>query len=186
MTTGHEHSSLNLFFCDREVVTKRGCFLNYQISCFERWCLAQDHFLWVNMFVTCLSVLPLPSCTAQGCVEWLPCRQGWLEDLWDSFIDFVSCGKTRIVFFGRYLLSSWHARLLFLITNKAHVVKAHYSFCFIQLPSTTVFCGSIWVIFCSQGTSSPLCDVPKNGCWISRKQQGNLLWEDLWNMENGT
>lgn len=145
MTTGHEHSSLNLFHCDREVVTKRGWFLNYRIGCFERWCLALDCFLWKNMFVSCLSVLPLPSCLARGCVQWLPCRQGWLEDLWDSFIDLSAVWQKQNRLFRKALAFILARPPLFLLPNKAHVVEVTCCCC----PSSClqpVFCGSALIL----------------------------------------
>lgn len=113
------------------------------MGCFARWCLAQDYFLWENMFVICLSVLPLPSCLAQGCVEWLPCSQGWLEDLWDSFIDFVNCVAKPELSFSES--TCFHlGPPLFLLPNKAHVVEVTCSFCFFQLPSTSF----LWLCSC--------------------------------------
>lgn len=143
MTTGREHSSFNLFHGDREVVTKRGWLLNHQIGCFERWCLAQDCFLWGSISVTRLSVLPLPSCLAQEYVEWIPCRQGWLEDLWDRLIDFVSCVAKPELSFWKVLAFILAHPPLFLLPNKAYVVEITL---FFQLPSTTAFCGSALIL----------------------------------------
>lgn len=83
---------------------------------------------------------PLLSCSG---ICWVTSLQaGLVGGLWDSFIDFVSCGKTRTVFSGKYLLSSWHAQFCFC----ARAVEVHCSFCFFQLLSTTVFSDSALIL----------------------------------------
>lgn len=128
--------------CGREVVTKRGWFLSYQIGCFERWCLAQDLFLWGNMFVSCLCVLPFLSSLAQGCVEWLSCRQGWLEDLWDSFIDFVRCVAKPELSFPESTCFHFGTPTFVSAAKQSTISRSYLLLLFFQLPSTTVFCGS--------------------------------------------
>lgn len=127
---------------------------------------------------------PLLSCSGMC---WVTSLQAGLVG--DSFIDFFSCvAKPELSFLESACL---HLGMPTFVSaaKQSTCSRTYLLLLFFQLPSTAVFCSSALIFesfFCSQGSSSSLWIYQTNGCWISRKQQGSLLWGNLWNMVNGT